>query len=472
MAKAEQGSLRNAGLSESADERVMGQTAGQKTVLFLQGPPSGFPRDVAREIEALGHRALRINLGPGDWLYWHDRRAVNYRGRLRDWPAYLEDFVKRHGVTDIVYYQDRFPYHAAAVEVGRRLGVTTIAYEFGYLRPDWITVERDGMSALSRFPDDPAVILAAAKHLPEIDRRRLYPFTFEREAVFEVCYNLSNVFFWGFYPFFSQDKFYHPLAEYVAMIPRLLLSRWRDKDAKMLIDDVVDAGCPYFVFPLQLQSDYQLRYNAPFTHLAEAAEMVMASFAKHAPSESRLVFKVHPLDNGIEPWRKILKHLARHYGLKRRVYIIDGGNLDTLLRNASGALMVNSTTGLHALRVGCPTKILGVAVYDIPGLTHQGSLDTFWREAEPPDQDLLLALEKLMAAAIQVKGNFYTREGRDAAAREMARRIINETVNLPDALVDPPPRVARARSLGLPVTFSEQMAVQVQTGRWRYAWQD
>ncbi|NRG18480.1 capsular biosynthesis protein [Rhizobiales bacterium] len=443
--------------------------AEEKTVLFLQGPPGTFFRRVADEVEKLGHRALRINLGPADWFVWHDKRARLYRGSLRDWPAYLERFVEDHGVTDIVFYQDRLPYHAAAVELAHRRGINAVACEFGYLRPDWITLELDGMSVLSRFPDDPDAILAAAENLPEIDRRPLFKHSFFIEAFNEVLFNLLNVFFWYISPRFSQDKYYHPIAEYLSMIPRLFLSRYRDRSATFLIDDVIDAGTPYFVLPLQLQSDYQLRYNAPFEHLLDVAEKVMASFAANAQSEARLVIKVHPLDQGIEPWKREIKAMARRHGLKKRVYLIDGGNLDTLLRNAAGMLTVNSTTALHAVRVGCPIKVLGIAVYDIPRLTVQGDLDDFWRSPQKPDPKLGIAVEKLMAAGIQVKGSFYEKNGREIAAAEIARRIVEERINLPEALRGPPPRVERARRLGLPVGFLEMLAKPQRTNRWRHA---
>ncbi|MBA5775811.1 capsular biosynthesis protein [Stappia sp. F7233] len=440
-----------------------------RTVLFLQGPPGYFFRTVADEVEAQGHRALRINFGPADWFFWHDARCTQYRGRLKDWPVFLERFVRENAVTDILYYQDRLPYHAAARDLSQRMNVQAIACEFGYLRPDWITLERGGMSALSHFPEDPASIIEAARNLPPIDRRPLYNHPFHLEAFYEVVFNLINVFFWFLFPFFSQDKYYHPIPEYLWMIPRLFLSRHRNRHANYLIDDVVDAGLPYFVFPLQLQSDYQLRYNAPFDHLLEAAEVAMTSFARHAPRQARLVFKVHPLDQGIEPWRSRLRALARKYGLKRRVYVIDGGNLDTLLRNAAGMLTVNSTTALHAARVGCPTKVLGIAVYDIEGIASQRPLDEFWRAPPKPDPDLVIALERLMATGIQVKGNFYVREGQRVAAREIVSRIIGDRVNCPQVLRGLQPRVAKARAHGLPVDFDEILASGQRTNRWYHA---
>jgi len=441
-----------------------------KTFLFLQGPPHIFARTVADQLERLGHKTLRINFCAGDWLSWHDKRATSYRGSLKGWPDWLKAYCADHRVTDIVYYADRLPYHAAALDVGLDLGLCCTTYEFGYLRPDWITVERNGMSAHSLLPEDPNVIRTAAKGLPWPDRRPLYPFDWGTEAFHEVTFNMANVVFAWAYPRYQRDKLYHPLIDYLSNIPRLAMSRSRNRTAGHLIDDVISVGLPYFVFPLQLQSDYQLRYNSQYAHIAEAAEEVIASFARFAPPSARLVFKVHPLDNGMEPWRKILRKLGRAYRVKKRIYLIDGGNLDRLLRYASGALTINSTTGIHALRVGCPTKVLGMAVYDIPGLTCQKPLDEFWRDGTPPDQELVEDLERLLADTIQVKGCFYTTKGRLAGAEAMARRLAKGTVNGPFNRPDSAPRLEKARARGIAVTFEEQLAQRGKRELWTKAW--
>ncbi|MDX5593642.1 capsular biosynthesis protein [Pseudovibrio sp. SPO723] len=431
--------------------------AEQRVFLFLQGPPSVFARKLADELEARGAKTLRINLCIGDWVFWHDKRSVSYRGRLANWEVYLRRFLFENKVTDVVYYQDRFPYHAVANEVCNQLDIPCYAYEFGYLRPDWVTLERDGMGAYSRFPEEPQKIRDLAQNMMPVSTEVEYPYPFFNEAFGEVFYNLLNFFFpWPYY-LFDDDKVYNPLFEYLAMIPRLLMARRKDEGANMLIEDVVEIAAGYFVFPLQLQSDYQLRYNSRFNHLSEAIELTIASFARHAPKAQHLVFKVHPLDNGIEPWAAIIRRLSRKYHVKRRVHVIDGGNLATLLKAARGAIMVNSTTGLHALRLKCPVKILGIAIYDIDGLTFQGGLDQFWYDPEKPDQRLLRAFEQVLASTIQVKGNFYTRVGRKAAAVAAAERLIAETVNLPGALENEPPRLKKAIAQGIPVTSRAQI---------------
>ncbi|MFD1694599.1 capsule biosynthesis protein [Roseibium aestuarii] len=445
-------------------------TAASRTFLFLQGPPGRFARVLADELELLGARTLRANLCTGDWLAWRDARVTNYRGTLDAWQDWLRDYLVENRVTDLIYYADRLPYHVAASEVARDLGIPCYTYEFGYLRPDWLTLERNGMSTHSLFPQDPAVIRKAARGLPPIDRRASYGHSFFQESLFEVIHNMANVWLRWLFPAYDRDRCYHPLADYLSHLVRLPGTGLRDRKAHRVIDDLIASKRPYYVFPLQLQSDYQLRFHSPFQHIATAAEEVVRSFAKAAPVDADLVFKVHPLDNGIEPWRRILGQIARRYGVRKRVRIIDGGNLDQLLRHAKGALTINSTTGLHSLRVGCPTKVLGIALYDIAGLTCQAPIDEFWTRGSTPDLTLLDALERLLAATIQVKGDFYQPAGQRAAAYHMARRLMEGRVNLPGALCETPPRLEKARALDIPLTFREQMSRRGKTERWFYVW--
>jgi capsular polysaccharide export protein len=213
---------------------------------------------------------------------------------------------------------------------------------------------------------------------------------------------------------------------------------------------MINARTRYFLAPLQMQSDYQLRANSPYRHQRDMIAEVVASLAADAPADAHLVFKIHPLDNGLERWPRVIAAAAARHGVTGRVHVIDGGNLALMIRGAAGVVLINSTVGLHALRLGCPVKVLGVAVYDIDGLCHRGPLASFWRDPKRPDTDLTAALVRALAGTIQVKGNFFTREGRSVAIPALAQRLVGDTVNAPGAFVDPPPRLARARALGVP----------------------
>jgi len=113
-----------------------------------------------------------------------------------------------------------------------------------------------------------------------------------------------------------------------------------------------------------------------------------------------------------------------------------------LLPKVSGVIVVNSTVGLHSLAARRPTIVLGSAVYDVKGLTHQEGLDSFWNDPTPVDPALLDQFTRALAASIQVKGDFYNKTGRMVAIAEIVARILNDTVNGPDAFVEVPPRLA------------------------------
>ena len=123
--------------------------------------------------------------------------------------------------------------------------------------------------------------------------------------------------------------------------------------------------------------------------------------------------------------------------------------MPTLLDHCSRVILINSTVGMHAIQRLRPTKVLGLAMFDIPGLTHQGSLDDFWSAPELPDPELHDCFIRLLAATIQIQGSFYNREGRARAIEEIAQRLIDGTVNEPGGYVDPLPRLAHAERLGI-----------------------
>lgn len=400
-----------------------------RRILFLQGPPSIFWRELALAFEAAGHATFKIHLNLGDVLWWLRRGGWHFRGRFSGWETYLDRFVRDHGITDILYYADRQPYHIVAQAVAARHGITAIAVENGYLRPDWITLERSGMGAFSHFPADPAQIRTLAASLPDPDLTVRYRHGLVTEMTNEISYNLFARFYRLLYPFYRSGSYYNPFTEYVTGLVYHLGGAGRAAEAQRIVAERTASDRPYFVVALQLQADKQIQANSPFSHISEMIERVVASFAAHAPEDAILVVKEHPHDNGVEKWPRITAASARRHGVDARTQFIRGGDLGRLLEKARGCVIVNSTVGLYALRAGVPTKALGVAIYDMPGLTDQQPLDPFWRNPVRPDPDLLRDFIRLLAATVQIKGSFYNRNGRKAAIRAVVDRIAAGRVN-------------------------------------------
>lgn len=421
---------------------------GRRSVLFLQGPLSPLYAMLGDRLASRGFAVTRVNLSLGDRMHWRRPGGVDYRGTIEAWPGFVDGLMQRAAVTDLVLHGDRRIYHRLAAERARARGVRVIATELGYLRPDFMTIERDATSTGSHFPEDPDHIRRIAAAVPAPDLTLRYPGSFALVAVPDVIYNLTNSFAWFLYPHFRRHTVYHPVPEYLAWGLRLATEARRHRRAR---EAAAAAGAAYFVFAMQLEGDFQIRDHSPFSGMAEALGHVFSSFAASAPAGTRLLVKNHPLDNGLERFGRTIGRLAAASGIGERVAFLDGGPLEPVVRGSRGLITVNSSAGLEAIQWGVPVKTLAPAIYAVPGLVDGAPLDAFWSGPTPPDVGLADAFVRALAATVQVKGSLYNPAGLLAAADAMAARIAEDRLNAPDGFVDPPPRLAAARALGLPL---------------------
>ncbi len=397
-----------------------------RSFLFLQGPLSPLYARLAAQLEAAGHRVGRVNLCPGDWLHWRRAAAVDYRGTPAAWPEFVRREMAARAVTDVILHGDRRPYHAAAIIAAHKRGARVYVTELGYLRPDWMTLERDATSAASHFSRDPAVIEWLAVQSRPLDLVPRYQADFAKVAIPDVIYNLSNTLLRILYPHYQRHTIYFPPLEYAAWLVRLVTHPLRDRAATRIAQEIAQHDRTSFLFALQLEGDYQVRTGS-CDGLGGALERVVGSFATHAPEHALLVVKSHPLDNGLERWGSLLRDLGRRHGMASRLRIADGGTLEPFLARVSGFVSVNSNAGIEALRAGVPVKTLAPAIYDVPGLVHQAPLDTFWQAPEKPDQRLLGLFLRALAAHTQVRGTIYSDAGLIAAVNGMAERILADS---------------------------------------------
>lgn len=159
------------------------------------------------------------------------------------------------------------------------------------------------------------------------------------------------------------------------------------------------------------------------TCLAGALVTIITSFATHAPANAVLAVKEHPLDDGAIAWRDVVAATARRAGITERVILIEACDLRVLLRQARGMVTVNSTNATVALARGIPVKAVGRAVYDLPGLTHQGTLDGFWRAPAHPCPRLFDTFRKVLAQTCLIEGDFFNRDGIARAVTAAANRL-------------------------------------------------
>ena len=83
--------------------------------LFLQGPHGPFFSQLAGLLRTGGARVHRIGFNAGDRAFWdHGADYTPYTGAHADWEGWLDAFLDREGVTDVVLYADTRGIHATA----------------------------------------------------------------------------------------------------------------------------------------------------------------------------------------------------------------------------------------------------------------------------------------------------------------------------------------------------------------------
>lgn len=394
-----------------------------RCVLFLQGIASPFFAQLGRDLKRSGCRIRRINLCLGDALFWRGDADL-YRGDLQEWHSHLSHYLERHGVTDMCLFGDTRPYHRVAIRIAELRGINVHVFEEGYLRPHWITHELGGTNGNSRLPRCPDTIRARAVSLPAQVEAQPVRSSMLHRAGWEIAFHLATMAGRIVHPHYRHHRPYPPMVEFRGWVRRLSRRKEARSCAERSIQALLERKTPFFLVPLQLDADSQIRTHSPFADVGAFLERVFASFARHAPENCELLVKVHPLDNGLVDRDAQCAALAAKHGLTGRVVCVDGGDLGRILKASRGVVLVNSTVGVSALEAGRPVVALGTALYDLPGLSHQNGLDDFWTSPQMPDPEMLDAYRRVVIHETQVNGSFFSPKSLARAASLTAQRIM------------------------------------------------
>jgi capsular polysaccharide export protein len=203
---------------------------------------------------------------------------------------------------------------------------------------------------------------------------------------------------------------------------------------------LLGSNAGFFLFPLQLDSDAQIRVHSRFGRMAPAIDTVIRSFAQHAPADVQLVISEHPLDQAVIDLHDTVAAAAVAMGIGDRIVYLRGGTPPPLLAACRGVVTVNSTIGLSAMEVGRPVATLGNAVYNIAGLIDDRPLELFWSQPRAPDPVLVAAFRRALIESTQLPGGYYGPAARRLAVDAAVVRLTG-ALRLP-AIVPSEPRVA------------------------------
>lgn len=425
-------------------------TPAARRFLLLQGPHGPFFNRLGQLLREAGAEVWRVGFNAGDAFFWRDRdRFIPYTGTIAEWPACLAQILRDKGITDIVLYGDVRPAHAAARDMAALRGLRLHVFEEGYLRPFWISYERggsNGHSALMRISLDEmrGALTAAGDEVPRPPARwgdmREHKFY---GALYHFMVMVANRRYRGFRGHRTISVF----TEFRLHLRRLLLSPVNALLQITAERTIRSGGWPFVLVLLQLEHDSSLQAHSPFARQRDFTDLCLRTFATHAPTHHRIVFKTHPLEDGRGGIVSAIRQQAARLGIADRVHIVRGGRLAALLTQARSVVTVNSTAAQQALWRGLPVKALGRAVYAKPGLVSDQPLADFLTFPVGPDRDAYRIFRNYLLHTSQIPGGFYA-----ARSRSHALRMVSDLVLMDD---DPYEALANGRA-----TFRQQLALR------------
>ncbi len=379
----------------------------RRRVLMLQGPMGDFFSHLAQTLQARGAAVTKVHFNGGDQVYWQHPGALRYNGTLADFSGWLRRLMRERSIDAVVLFGQMRANHCAARSIATELGVEVFVFEEGYLRPDYVTVERRGVNALSRQPRLASFYNAQeAVHtaLPLPTGQNIWR-TARIAAAYGLATALLKPWYWRQRHHRSLNVVTEPLR-WLRGLLRYALHAVQERNALAMLV-LPQRHKRWFLVPLQVSADSQVQDHSKFRDMEHFLDEVVASFAAHAPPDAHLVVKHHPMDRAYTNYARHIRQLRRAFGLEQRLHYLHDQHLPTLLHHTRGVVTVNSTVGLQALFHATPVITLGDSVYQIPGLVFSGALNEFWNDPGEVDRQLFERFRAHLIASTQLNASFY-----------------------------------------------------------------
>ena len=410
-------------------KRIEAIVTAQRRFMFLQGPHGPFFSDLAQGLRRAGHRAWRISLNSGDDRFWRDKsNAISFGDELVAWPRFVETCFDIYRITDVVLYSDTRPVHRWAKRLAKPRGIRVHCFEEGYLRPYWVTYERDGANGNSELAGLTMEEIRCRIARPHAEARRPPAQWGEtwHHSWYSFLYHSSVLAGRRKYPAFDSHRAESIPKEAALHLARMLMlgphAIQRGRATARLMRD----AAPYHVVLMQLDHDANMRDHSDFAGIEDFVRRVVSGFRSGARPHHQLVFKAHPFEDGRKPISEIVSRAARDAGISERVRFLHGGRLGPLLDRATSAVTVNSTAAQQALWRGLPVKALGRSVYNKEGLVSSQELPAFFANPTPPDAEAYQVFRQFLLETSQFPGGFYSRKGRHILCRVLVDRMLED----------------------------------------------
>jgi len=375
-----------------------------KNILFLQGPIGYFFKNLQTFFKTKEAKNIyQIGFNYGDEFYSNKDNYISFTDDINfRFEKYIKNFFIEKEINTIFLIGEYRLMHKIAIKVAQKLHIKIIVFEEGYIRPNFITMESNGVNANSNLKNKFYKRWNKINNI-NIDKSKSHQY------LYATIYSILYFIFYIKYPNYNHHKTLNPFIHAfwgVRAYLRLNLYKITEKD---FLNKIKDKN--YYFVPLQIYNDFQIVEHSKYLNIEEFIEEVIFEFSKvNFNKETHLVFKHHPMGRGIKHYGEFIKKCIIKYNLKKNmIHYIHEVHLPTLIRNAQGVITVNSTVGLSSLYHGVPTFITGKnTIFDIEDISnYKKTYEEFFLNPEKPNEVKFNYLYNYIIQETQIYGDFY-----------------------------------------------------------------
>ncbi len=118
-------------------------------MLLLQGPVGGFFNQFSAFLKKNIVNVYKIHFHYGEKVFYRQGNDVLYDGTVAAFAQYIESYYRDNQIQQIYLLGEFKVYHQIAKRVAQEKGVEVFVFEEGYIRPDFITIEKNGVNGRS-----------------------------------------------------------------------------------------------------------------------------------------------------------------------------------------------------------------------------------------------------------------------------------------------------------------------------------
>ena len=375
--------------------------------LFLTGPIGTFFARLSNYLEDNKVRTYKISFPLYEYGF-PKSRLIKFDQDIYLFKNYLKKIIIDKEIKHIFMYGNVLIPHRQALVLVEELKeediyVNTHIFELGYLRPNFVTLESKGINYSSSF-------IKSREFYLKQDLYKFFPIP-KKHARFRIRKIWKTISFINHsfknYKIVNKEHKLQPKPIYIWYQIKGFFLKYYFRLNEYKIKKKCFVEDKFFIVILQVSTDSQITEGSDIKHNKSFIYKVIKDFAK-ANIDCNLVFKHHPRDRGYTNYLRQIEKLSQEFGVHNKVFYLHDCFLSKIFQNSNckGTVLINSTVGYQSLYHSVPLKSLGIAPYNMEGLSDQKNLVSFFKNPLTVDRLLFNKFYKYILENSQINGNF------------------------------------------------------------------